>query len=169
MCVESHINKMQIVTIKIRGFQNRIQGILIFEDAEWYILIHNEVDYVLNGIVYINKKHVLHVETISPNNLLYKILFIKFNNNTQLLNYIPNNDINTLNTKGDLIGITCGRETSMYVGKIVKMHKKSFSFKTYSTSAIPLEMIDIRIETIRCISVFWDYLNSLQLYINYNR
>ena len=91
---------------------------------------------------------------------------IFFVNVRPLLNYIPNNYINTLNTKGDLIGTTCGRETSMYVGKIVKMHTKSFSFMTYSTSAIPLEMINIRIETNRCISVFSDYLNSLQLYIN---
>ena len=79
MLEEKNINNgMKLITIKIRGFKDKICGILLSEDNDWYVVLYNEVDFVLNGVLFVQKKHVICLKTISHDDLLYRILYLKF-------------------------------------------------------------------------------------------
>ena len=72
---ENDINKQMIIKVKNR-YPNTISGVYLYENEEFVVMLNNPVDYVIDGIYFINKNYIknieIHQDIISNKILLHK-------------------------------------------------------------------------------------------------
>lgn len=165
--ISEYINKL--VRIKLRGRSEKLCGILKVAGKEWLLLEYNPVDFVLDGMVLINKKYLLKVERTKDEVFIDEVLKAKgaevpFNGNDLNLD-------NTLDLFANLenkqaIQIELGDESVVYIGKITKKNNKSFRMKRLTPSGNWLDEVSYNYNSIRIIQIGGDYVDSLLTYMN---
>ena len=121
---------------------------------------------VLNGFLYINKKHIKNINSITNTSFSYKVLHLKYSipdippcgNYQSLMEYILSNNL--------LIAFGLESEKFIIVGNVYSINNKSVSIIKYDSLMNPTGKINIPYNSIRFVSLYSDYLNSLTLYIN---
>jgi hypothetical protein len=126
----------------------------------------NEVDYVLNGYTFINRKYIKSIKEFEKDNTKYKILLLKYAHPTDnvplekyedVISYIKNQNL--------LIAVGLENSDFILVGKVGNVFKKSFILNKIGADAKSIGHENIKFLTIRYISIATDYLNSLDLYL----
>jgi hypothetical protein len=157
---------MKIIEIKLSRYPDKIKGIVIQDGGQWIMINENEVDYILNGYRFINRKYVTDAKEIEKNSILYQILHLKYtqssiniplNNYEDLLSYIKEQDL--------LIDVGLESDSFMLVGRVGKIFTKSFLLYKIGVDAKDIGIENIKFSTIRYISIKTDYLDSLDLYL----
>jgi hypothetical protein len=165
--ISEHANKL--VQVKLRGRGERLRGILKDTGREWLFLEYNPVDFVLDGIVLINRKYLLKVERTKNEALIEEVLKAKGihehykDNNLNLDNTV---DLFTGLESNNAIQIELGNESIVYIGRITKINDKSFRMKRLTPNGNWLDEISYNYRSIRIIQVEGDYVASLLAYGN---
>ena len=73
---ENDINK-QIIKVKINRYPNTISGVYLYENEEFVVMLNNPVDYVIDGIYFINKNYIKNNIEIDQDIISNKILLHK--------------------------------------------------------------------------------------------
>jgi hypothetical protein len=165
--IPEHANKL--VQIKLRGRGERLKGILKAVGKEWLSLDYNPVDFVLDGIILINRKYLIKVERTKNEAFIEEVLKAK---DTQ--GYYKESSFNLNNTvdlftgleNNKAIQIELGDESIVYIGKITKINNKSFRMRRLTPTGNWLDETSYNYSSIRIIQVGGDYVESLLAYID---
>ena len=58
---ENDINK-RIIKVKINRYPNTISGVYLYENEGFVVMLNNPIDYVIDGIYFINKNYIKNIE-----------------------------------------------------------------------------------------------------------
>ncbi len=160
---------MKLIEFKIKRFKELITGILLGCGTRWSLVRLNVIDYVLDGLLFINKKYVVCENEIKEDTIHHKILTIK--NGVEDMQPLDNpnilDDDNLLYTylKGKelLVAVCLHCEDVVYVGKIKDVGQTYFVLDTYDTELRKSGMMKIEFTKVRYVQIHTDYLDSLCL------
>jgi hypothetical protein len=164
--ISEHMNKL--VQIKLRGRSEKLRGILKAAGEEWLLLEYNPVDFVLDGVILINRKYLLKIERTKNDAFIEEVLKAK-----GIHNSLNGNDLNldstldlfsSLETK-QAIQIELRDESIIYLGKVTKINDKSFRIKRLTPKGDWLDEISYNYKLIRIIQIGGDYTESLLTYM----
>lgn len=161
---------MEILNIKISRYRDLINGIKLYETDNLLIVLLNPVDYILDGISFINKHYIKRVNLEEKDEVKIKILKHKLN----LSEY--NDDYKSFDTIRDVVLylqknksklVEIGLESSSYsiIGNVSTLKEKYFTVKMLSTKAQYLKEENFEDRKIRMLTIDSDYLKSLEYYI----
>jgi hypothetical protein len=160
---------MKIVDIKISRYCDKIHGIEIKEGYQWYFIQENEIDYVLNGYMFINKKYIKDIDSLEKYTMKYKVLNLKYTPPVFDISLNTYEDVLlSLKEQNELISIGLDNSGLILVGRIHKIHNKSFILNKIGINGEETGTENLKFSIIRYISIKSDYLNSLDLYLNIN-
>ena len=158
---------MEILNIKISRFSDLISGIKLYESDNLLVVILNPVDFVLDGVCFINKHYLKKIEPEVNNDIKIKILENKFNNykiNYEFFESIEDT-IRHLKNRKKLIELTLESPDYSLIGSVQNINMKTFILKMLSVKAKYLEEEKFEYNKIRMLTIDSDYLNSLENYI----
>lgn len=159
---------MDLVKIKVSRYLNFIYGVCLYETKELFYILNNPVDYVLDGIMVINKKYIKSIFIDKENKLKEKIISEKINNITMDNDIFVNNMemfIEIFCKSGELVEIGLESQSYSLIGKILNVKSEDITLNLLSVNADFLREEKINLNKIRIISVKTDYLESLRLVI----
>lgn len=167
---------MKIIEYNIFRYGGRIQcGVLLNDGIQWMCTKDNVVDYVLDGIVFTNKKYVRNLHEVSlngPNAMTAQIIPLKYNQFEEDVEMIQDINLdnhrlffNRIMSNGRLIEIGLASKDAVYVGSICRVHEKSFVVNMLDTEANFDETKRISFNSVRFIKIYTDYLDSLDLFM----
>lgn len=155
--------------VKIRGFRDPLKGLLVDSGKQWTLLRHNPGDYVVDGFICVNKRHFLRYETGLDDAMADTIFFLKGESHNDyvspdLRSY--SSLFEHLAKQDGLIQVTFDRESSCLIGRIERVHEKSFRMRLVSVRGKLLESHSFRYDTVRIVAFGNDYVKSLNLFVN---
>jgi hypothetical protein len=161
---------MELIQIKINRHTDIVSGIKIFENDQIFIIIHNPMDFVLDGISVINKKFIKQIKIVKDTAIKSIILKEKVNQFRFLessIDFFPaiKNGIEYLYNKDKLVELYFESSSYTKIGKITKVNTSTFYINLLSTKGDFLGEQQFRYDKVRTISVENDYLNGLEYYI----
>ncbi len=161
---------MNILEIKISRYTRKLYGVKLFENDNLLVIEINPVDYVLDGICFINKKYIKEVNEVKDI-LKHEILNNKLNTNKfdydrfiniyEVVKYFQENK--------KLIKLGLDSQYYSLIGQVLRINNKSFFLKILSVKAVYLNEILIEYNKIRTITLNDDYLDSLENYLMRNK
>ncbi|RKS98126.1 hypothetical protein [Chryseobacterium defluvii] len=161
---------MEILNIKISRFTDIISGVKLYENDDLLIIIQNPVDYVLDGVCFINKKYIQNMK-LDEDHMMKKILehkISKYNINNYYRNF--KNIKDTIDyfkdNQSKLIELTLDSPTYSIIGKIQNVNIKSFKLNMLSVKAQYLNEEKFEYDKIRILTIDSDYLNSLEYFMS---
>ena len=174
---KERIKKIKLIKYKINRYGiTPIYGVLLHEGNQWIVTKDNVVDYVLDGIRFINRKYISYKKKIEVDDdeMKVKIIPLKYKDALKDKELVAKLDLNSyhgffsmLKPMGYMTEIGLDKEDSMYVGTIAKINEKSVTFDTIGTLTEDTGMMNIPFDRIRYIGIETDYLKSLSLYIKH--
>jgi hypothetical protein len=163
-------HKNHIVEIKIRGRKEKIRGILKEVGREWALLEYNPVDYILDGVIIVNMKHILHASRSTEEEFIEEVLkandFEKFNNRHALDVDHTARLFEKLKTM-EAIQVELKDESIIYIGKVEKVYDKSFRMKRVTPRGDWTDEISYNFKSIRIIQIETHYSRSLLTYVKF--
>lgn len=161
-------NKFYKFEIKDWSIQNEILGILIQEASDWILIRPLLVNYMLDGLMFVNRKYITSISRGYNEILSENIL----KSNGQL-NFVPDLEIELTNEfifkylfeEQIMIEVQLRDDSIAYFGCIKKICPKSFYLKLMDSKGHWLDYSYLfRYETIRSIEINSNYINSLLAY-----
>ena len=165
---ENDINKQMIIKVKINRYPNAISGVYLYENEEFVIMLNNPVDYVIDGIYFINKNYIKNIETdqdiISNKILLHKASLyntdnMNFSNLKKILQYLLN--------KQQLIEFYLDKQSYTLIGRIISIDNKVIKVNLVDTQSSFLKKEKISYNKIRVLAINTDYVDALEWYSKY--
>ena len=162
---ENDINKQMIIKVKINRYPNAISGVYLYENEEFVIMLNNPVDYVIDGIYFINKNYIKNIETdqdiISNKILLHKASLyntdnMNFSNLKKILQYLLN--------KQQLIEFYLDKQSYTLIGRIISIDNKVIKVNLVDTQSSFLKKEKISYNKIRILAINTDYVDALEWY-----
>lgn len=168
---------MEIIKYKISRYgKSPLVGVKIKEGQQWASIKYNEVDYIIDGIRFINTKYICRQTKVEANDMVAKVIPLKYNDVLKDRELVGRLNLDSyhgffcdLIPMGFLVEIGLDKEDCIYVGTITKVNEKSVTFDTIGTFAEDTGMMNIPFDRIRYISIETDYLNSLDLYLRHQK
>lgn len=157
---------MDVAEIKISRYHKIINGIKVMHGEQWYVIQENEIDYILNGYMFININYIKTIKQLTVDNIKYQILNLKYvpvtfdtslDNYENLLFYIKQQNL--------LISIGLENDGYIIVGKISNVLKRYLVIDKIGTNTENIGQAKIYFSKIRFLEIRTDYLNSLELYM----
>ena len=161
---ENDINK-QIIKVKINRYPNTISGVYLYENEEFVVMLNNPVDYVIDGIYFINKNYIKNIETdqdiISNKILLHKASLyntdnMNFSNLKKILQYLLN--------KQQLIEFYLDKQSYTLIGRIISIDNEVIKVNLVDTQSSFLKKEKISYNKIRVLAINTDYVDALEWY-----
>ena len=161
---ENDINK-QIIKVKINRYPNAISGVYLYENEEFVVMLNNPVDYVIDGIYFINKNYIKNIEIdqdiISNKILLHKASLyntdnMNFSNFKKILQYLLN--------KQQLIEFYLDKQSYTLIGRIISIDNKVIKVNLVDTQSSFLKKEKISYNKIRILAINTDYVDALEWY-----
>ena len=161
---ENDINK-QIIKVKINRYPNAISGVYLYENEEFVVMLNNPVDYVIDGIYFINKNYIKNIEIdqdiISNKILLHKASLyntdnMNFSNFKKILQYLLN--------KQQLIEFYLDKQSYTLIGRIISIDNKVIKVNLVDTQSSFLKKEKISYNKIRVLAINTDYVDALEWY-----
>jgi hypothetical protein len=167
---------MEIVNIKIKNFSDCILGVKLYDNENLLITALNPVDYVLDGIRFINLKKIENItdESDSFKNKVMKLKFQRYLDSLNLSMFknfeIKNfQNLFTIIKQEDLLcEFSFNKEDVVYIGNIIYVYENSIDVNFYDDECQLDESDNIDFENITSITLFSDYLNSLSEFMKNN-
>jgi len=161
---------MELLNIKISRYKDLISAVKLFENENILITLLNPVDYVLDGLCFINKKYVKHIDHEKDDELKSKIFTHKirsFNINSHYKSFETIKDITTYFLENSSKLIELGLESSDYsiIGNIQKNNEKFFIVNMLSVKGKYLNEEKVEYDKVRLLTIDSDYLSSLEYYL----
>ncbi len=162
---------MKLLNIKISRFTEKINGIKLYETENLLVVLLNSVDFVLDGICFINKKYVKQINIEKSDELKIKILEHKINSfhiDSKYKSFETIKDVTDhfLKNSNKLIEVTLESPDYSIIGNIENSKEKYFIINMLSVKGKYLSGEKIEYDKTRILTVDSDYLNSLEYYIN---
>lgn len=169
---EKRMNRFR--SIKIRGYKRLESGIFLEGGRKWVILKENPMDFIIDGYLFIRKKHILRQESSDGYELMDVIMRLKgeYSKAPDFFDLNLNNDELLFKHFSDnkyLIQICLHNQDSTLVGQILLVEKDSFRMKLLSRKGKWLKEFNFKYDKLRTVSVGSDYLKSLELLIKENK
>ena len=161
---ENKINK-QIIKVKINRYPNTISGVYLYENEEFVVMLNNSVDYVIDGIYFINKNYIKNIEIdqdiISNKILLHKASLyntdnMNFSNFKKILQYLLN--------KQQLIEFYLDKQSYTLIGRIISIDNEVIKVNLVDTQSSFLKKEKISYNKIRVLAINTDYVDALEWY-----
>ena len=161
---ENDINK-QIIKVKINKYPNAISGVYLYENEEFVVMLNNPVDYVIDGIYFINKNYIKNIEIdqdiISNKILLHKASLyntdnMNFSNLKKILQHLLN--------KQQLIEFYLDKQSYTLIGRIISIDNKDIKVNLVDTQSSFLKKEKISYNKIRVLAINTDYVDALEWY-----
>lgn len=161
---ENDINK-QIIKVKINRYPNAISGVYLYENEEFVVMLNNPVDYVIDGIYFINKNYIKNIEIdqdiISNKILLHKASLyntdnMNFSNFKKILQHLLN--------KQQLIEFYLDKQSYTLIGRIISIDNKVIKVNLVDTQSSFLKKEKISYNKIRVLAINTDYVDALEWY-----
>ena len=173
MSEEKNINKMELIEYKIGRYGNNPNiGVLIGDGQQWLVTKDNVVDYVLDGIKFINKNYIRHQKTIEYDTMKSQVINLKYITAHKDQEYIKGFNLDdfyeffcNIMASGKLVEIGLEKSDSIFVGTIHKVHEKSFIVQTIGSNTEDCGKMRIPFFRVRYVGLDTDYLKSLELYL----
>lgn len=161
--------KDKLVEIKIRGYEYFI-GVFISYGKEWVIIRNISGDYIIDGFKMINRKFIVSINLINSEPLK-TIIELKHLNFVYDLNYDLNNTVSLISgikKNADLIFLLLKKEDLAFVGFVEEVYQKSLILRDLTSKGMMSGFVkNYKFDEIRIIEIKTDYLNSLEIYLNY--
>ena len=161
---ENDINK-RIIKVKINRYPNTISGVYLYENEEFVVMLNNPVDYVIDGIYFINKNYIKNIETdqdiISNKILLHKASLyntdnMNFSNLKKILQHLLN--------KQQLIEFYLDKQSYTLIGRIISIDNEVIKVNLVDTQSSFLKKEKISCNKIRVLAIDTDYVDALEWY-----
>jgi hypothetical protein len=161
---ENDINK-RIIKVKINRYPNTISGVYLYENEEFVVMLNNPVDYVIDGIYFINKNYIKNIETdqdiISNKILLHKASLyntdnMNFSNLKKILQHLLN--------KQQLIEFYLDKQSYTLIGRIISIDNEVIKVNLVDTQSSFLKKEKISYNKIRVLAINTDYVDALEWY-----
>ena len=167
---------MEIVEYKISRYgDNPRHGAVLKDGRQWLCTKDNVVDYVLDGIMFTNKKYIRNIQDVELAGLdvmlsqIIPLKYTQFQNDKEYISNLILDDYHEfflhIMALGQLIEIGLDKNNAVYVGTICCVHDKSFMVDLIDTNANYDEKARIPFDKVRYIKLDTDYLNSLEIFI----
>ena len=162
---EYDINKLMIIKVKINRYPNAISEVYLYENEEFVVMLNNPVDYVIDGIYFINKNYIKNIEIdqdiISNKILLHKASLyntdnMNFSNFKKILQYLLN--------KQQLIEFYLDKQSYTSIGRIISIDNKVIKVNLVDTQSSFLKKEKISYNKIRVLAINTDYVDALEWY-----
>ena len=162
---EYDINKLMIIKVKINRYPNTISGVYLYENEEFVVMLNNPVDYVIDGIYFINKNYIknieIHQDIISNKILLHKASLyntdnMNFSNLKKILQHLLN--------KQQLIEFYLDKQSYTLIGRIISIDNKVIKVNLVDTQSSFLKKEKISYNKIRVLAINTDYVDALEWY-----
>lgn len=162
---EYDINKLMIIKVKINRYPNAISEVYLYENEEFVVMLNNPVDYVIDGIYFINKNYIKNIEIdqdiISNKILLHKASLyntdnMNFSNFKKILQYLLN--------KQQLIEFYLDKQSYTLIGRIISIDNKVIKVNLVDTQSSFLKKEKISYNKIRVLAINTDYVDALEWY-----
>ncbi|WP_417266643.1 hypothetical protein [Brumimicrobium sp.] len=149
--------------IYMKGWKNPVTGFFLEKKTVFSLSIYNPVDYVLDGVMFMNNSFVLSAEMnlseLSSNVMSEKInryvnqekikTILETSNFKELFSYLLKKD--------DFCEIALSQEDTVYIGRVRKVRNSSIDIDFYNTDFTLLDEAIIEFDDIRIVSVYTDY------------
>ena len=161
---ENDINK-QIIKVKINRYPNTISGVYLYENEKFVVMLNNPIDYVIDGVYFINKNYIKNIETdqdiISNKILLHKASLyntdnMNFSNFKKILQYLLN--------KQQLIEFYLDKQSCTLIGRIISVDNEVIKVNLVDTQSSFLKKEKIGCNKIRVLAINTDYVDALEWY-----
>ncbi len=167
---------MEILNIKVKNFSDRILGSKLYDNENLLTIVVNPVDYVLDGVKFINQKRIESI-TDESNGFKNMVMELKFQRYLDSLNLkrFKSFEINnfqslftTIKEESLLCEFSFNKEDVVYIGNIINVHANSIDVNFYDEKCRFVESDNIDFESMTSITVLSDYLNSLSEFMKSN-
>lgn len=163
---ENDINK-RIIKVKINRYPNTISGVYLYENEEFVVMLNNPIDYVIDGVYFINKNYIKNIEIdqdqdiISNKILLHKASLyntdnMNFSNFKKILQHLLN--------KQQLIEFYLDKQSYTLIGRIISIDNKDIKVNLVDTQSSFLKKEKISYNKIRVLAINTDYVDALEWY-----
>lgn len=167
---------MEILNVKIKNFSDYILGVKLYDNGNLVITASNPVDYVLDGVKFINRKRIESI-TDESDSFKSRIMELKFQRYLDSLNLkrfkgFEINNFQSLSTTIKEESLLCefsfNKEDVVYIGNIINVHASSIDVNFYDEKCRFVENDSIDYESMTSITILSDYLNSLSDFMKIN-
>ena len=163
---ENDINK-RIIKVKINRYPNTISGVYLYENEEFVVMLNNPIDYVIDGVYFINKNYIKNIEIdqdqdiISNKILLHKASLyntdnMNFSNLKKILQHLLN--------KQQLIEFYLDKQSCTLIGRIISVDNEVIKVNLVDTQSSFLKKEKISYNKIRVLAINTDYVDALEWY-----
>ena len=161
---ENDINK-RIIKVKINRYPNTISGVYLYENEEFVVMLNNPIDYVIDGVYFINKNYIknieIHQDIISNKILLHKASLyntdnMNFSNLKKILQHLLN--------KQQLIEFYLDKQSCTLIGRIISVDNEVIKVNLVDTQSSFLKKEKISYNKIRVLAINTDYVDALEWY-----
>ena len=161
---------LEVYTYSISGWKKNIKGVQLSENEELICFLKNPVDFVLDGLVFLNRK-MLSAAHLEPNELLQQVFKFKvenllkkngygqlgFKDYKDLFSYLKKNKV--------FCELALSKENIIYIGEIIEVHQESIDVDFFDTNFMLLDNAYIKYDDIKSITIFSDYVDTYGKYI----
>jgi hypothetical protein len=146
-----------------------INGICFKEEKALTGIIFNPVDYVIDGMKFINSGKIKNV-VVETDEFKDKIMTKKFQKyfddaNKKILKTTEIQDFQSLFTLINSMNVLCelslSKEDVVYVGKVINVYDDSIDIDFFNTECKLIDNAFVEFEDITTVSIFSDYLDTL--------
>ncbi len=158
-----------VYSLKISNYDNLIVGLIIDIGQNWIAIKYIPVDYVVDGLMFINRKQIVESHRGRHEMFVEKVLSAKGIE----ANYPVKFDLNESffqslreNAADSLIQISCKDETKTFIGRMVSYDKNGINLSLIDEHALWVEESYYKYSEIKVIQIANDYLFSMQSIID---
>ena len=163
------MKKDHFYTISLSHRKEKEQGFFQKENEDWVLLKALFSDYMMDGVLLINKKYISLTKRESDEEFTEKVILANNRLNTENLTILDSADLyETFRKDKVVIQLSHYEDSAANIGRIVKVNDKSLSMLLLNTRGIWDDYYsNIRKDKIRTIKYNTDYIRSLLTYSEY--
>ena len=159
---------MKVESFKIKGWKEKVTGVIISENENWILVNHIPVDYVIDGFKLYRKKFIKKRESIKSEKKIERVLNLKNKKLPELKDFSFNNTLETLKwseKKYGLFEFQDKEETELFYGNINRTEKDILIIDMIKANGqIETDFdFEFSLKKIRSITFETDYFESVRL------
>ncbi len=159
---------MKVETFKIKGWKEKVTGILISENENWILVNHIPVDYALDGFKLYRKKFIKKRISGASEKKVERVLNLKNKKTPELKDFKFNDVLNTLKWSEKTYGLfefQDKKETELFYGKINRAENDNLIIDMIKSNGQIENDYDFEfsLNKIRSITFETDYFESIRL------
>lgn len=150
--------------------KKKIKSILLFENENIIGLINNPVDYVIDGILFINRKKIKLIKS-ERDALREKVILTKYENYIKSdTRYVIPDFVNFkdlflyIKQKNIFCELSLTKEDIVYIGNIVDVNNECIDIDFYDSKFKLLDKAYVYFEDITTVTILSDYINTVELF-----